>query len=146
MCSYIPILRPSEFPSISSADSTVPRAGKHLHFRERPQENSIFKRKRAFSTSSEPIQCPKSSYIDESDSLQSYHRDVRYYDSLTWAMYHRITQARRKRKNGNDIINQKASVSESKTDSNRVFENDSPSEYKSNALKNVEDDIFPFDM
>jgi hypothetical protein len=61
-------------------------------------------------------------------------------------MYHRITQARRKRKNGNDIINQKASVSESKTDSNRVFENDSPSEYKSNALKNVEDDIFPFDM
>ena len=145
MCSYIPILTSSEFSSFPLADSTVPKDGKHLHFRERPQENSI-KRKRAFSTSSEPIKCPKSSYIDESDSLQSYHRDVRYYDSLTWAMYHRITQARRKRKNGNDITNQKASVLESNTDSSRVFDNDSPSEYKSNTLQNVEDDIFPLDM
>ena len=146
MCSYIPIFTHKEFPHISSADSTVPKAGKHLHFRERPQENTIKRRKRAFSKSSEPIKCPKSSYKDEYDSLQSYYRDVRYYDSLTWAMYHRITQARRKRKNGNDITNHKASVSESKTDCNRVFDNDSPSEYKGNILQSVEDDIFPLDM
>lgn len=53
-------------------------------------------------TMSAPIKCPPSSwqsshtYLDEDDySISEYFRDTEYYDSMTWAMYHRITNARR---------------------------------------------------
>jgi hypothetical protein len=48
--------------------------------------------------SSEPIQCPKSNYHDDEDFAHNYQRDVNYYNSLTWAMYNRITKAREKQK------------------------------------------------
>jgi hypothetical protein len=126
--------------------STIPKPEQNLHFNQGPKENSIFKRKRASSTSSEPIKCPESSYKEEADWLQSYHRDVRYYDSLTWAMYHRITQARRKKKNVNDITHQEASVSASNINSNRALDNSIPTENQLDSHQTPEEDIFPFDM
>jgi hypothetical protein len=47
--------------------------------------------------SSAPIKCPKSKCQEDEDYLQNYNRDVKYYNSLTWAMYNRITNARAKR-------------------------------------------------
>jgi hypothetical protein len=147
MCSYIPIIRHSELPKITSPNSNIPKSEQLSHHRDRSKENPFFKRKRASLKSSEPIKCPGSSYKEEADSLRSYYRDVRYYDSLTWAMYHRITQARgRKKKNANDITYQEASMLGSQTDCNRVFHNSIPSEFRRDTLHIVEEDIFPFDM
>lgn len=49
---------------------------------------------------SAPIKCPPSSWqsthkYHDDYSISEYNRDTEYYDSLTWAMYHRITNARR---------------------------------------------------
>lgn len=146
MCSYTPIIRPSELPKIASPSSSIPKSGQLSHHRDRKKENP-FKRNWASLKSSEPIKCPSSSYKEEADSLRSYYRDVRYYDSLTWAMYHRITQARgRKKKNANDITYQEAIVLGCQTDCNRVLHNSNPSEFRRDTSHIVEEDIFPFDM
>lgn len=91
--------------------------------------------------SSAPIQCPKSKCKEDQDCLHNYNRDVQYYNSLTWAMYNRITKARERKQN--------ATSTKCFGTTDPCYDQEPPrieKDLNNNACGTQEEDIFPIEM